>query len=206
MENEATITQTALLEKGWTKALIEKFLPKPSLKKNPMYACASPMKLWNISDVETAEKTEAFCAALEKAKVRRSAAKKVAKAKADKLDDEIKNIVAQTHIRKIQTDKLEKLAITAKQKWYDQVSFNRLDGEIRDARGANQQTMDRWVVNYIRHNLVEYDTVLYSIRGRVGVVAAYPNFKNAILDKIAEAYPEYKKECCRQKEADVIHL
>lgn len=206
MENEPVIIQSALLERGWTKLLIEKFLPQPTLKKNPRYACASPMRLWKLTDVEAAEKTEAFCVALEKTKVRSRAAKKVAKAKADQLNNEIEVIIAQTHIKKIKTDKLEKLAITAKQKWYDEAPFSRFDGEIRDARGANRQTIERWVVNYIRHNLIAYDSVLDSMKGRVGVVAAYPNFKSAILDKIAEVYPEYKKECCRQKEIDPFDL
>lgn len=59
----------------------------------------------------------------------------------------------------------------------------------------------RWVVNYIRHNLISYDSTLFDNKGKVGKDEAYPIFKKAVLDRIAATYPKYAAECKRQAEA-----
>lgn len=58
----------------------------------------------------------------------------------------------------------------------------------------------RWVVNYIRHNLISYDSTLFDNKGKVGKDEAYPIFKKAVLDRIAATYPKYAAECQRQAE------
>ena len=69
---------------------------------------------------------------------------------------------------------------------------------MKNAYTANEETINRWIVNYIRHNLVSYDNFLGSIDGKVGSVEAYPEVKIAVLEKIANTYPKYKDECERQ--------
>ena len=47
--------------RGWTNKMINDFYPQPSkIVTNPHYRCAAPMKLYNIEQVVSIEKTEAF--------------------------------------------------------------------------------------------------------------------------------------------------
>lgn len=55
---------------------------------------------------------------------------------------------------------------------------------MKNAYTANEETINRWIVNYIRHNLVSYDNFLGSIDGKVGSVEAYPEVKIAVLEKL----------------------
>lgn len=64
----------------------------------------------------------------------------------------------------------------------------------------NEETLKRWIVNYIRHNLIKYDLTLYENKGKVGKDEAYPVLKKAVLDRIAITYPQYADECKRQAE------
>ena len=67
------INQTSILEMGWTKTMIAKFLPEPILKQNPWHKEAAPMKLWRESDVLSTMETAAFMTEMEKAAKRRAA-------------------------------------------------------------------------------------------------------------------------------------
>ena len=68
-----------------------------------------------------------------------------------------------------------------------------------DGSDADEQTKQRWAVNYIRHSLTTYDADLYENKGRVGKDEAYQMYRSAVLDKIAEAYPFLAEECARQE-------
>lgn len=49
------LTQSALLQRGWTRKQIADYLPEPRLFKNPKYSSGSPMKVWDadsVSDIE----------------------------------------------------------------------------------------------------------------------------------------------------------
>lgn len=62
-------------ERGWTDALVRKFLGQPDeLKTNPYYKKAPKMKLYSLARIEKAEQTQEFKLALEKAKVRKKGA------------------------------------------------------------------------------------------------------------------------------------
>lgn len=56
-----------------------------------------------------------------------------------------------------------------------------------------EKSIPRWVVNYIRHCLTNYDTLLQ-------YQSEYdPNeLKESVLYLIAEHYPRYRNECYRQ--------
>ena len=42
-KQKSTYCLKELKKMGWSVRLIETLLPKPTLKKNPMYACAAPV-------------------------------------------------------------------------------------------------------------------------------------------------------------------
>ena len=49
---------------------------------------------------------------------------------------------------------------------------------------------------------IRNDYSLVRLRNKVGKSEAYDKFKMIVLDKIAEAYPKYAKECERQKQRE----
>lgn len=96
---------------------------------------------------------------------------------------------------------LRKAALTAKQNCYDYIAAERGGGLYDNvAADGDEETIRRWIVNYIRHELTDYDYDLYHTKGRTGCHEQYGRYRDAVLDKIAEAYPNYAEECQRQKE------
>ena len=58
--------------------------------------------------------------------------------------------------------------------------------------------LNRVIVNYLRHNLSNYDSKLDDIFGKVGKSEAYRIINTKIYAKIAEVYPVLKDECDNQ--------
>lgn len=191
--------QTKLLELGWTKTMIDTLLPEPQLKRNPMYRSASPMKLWDEQVVEEIMETDEYKAALEKAEKRKSSAKKSIQTQKDKAMAYLDEVCKHIEIEIIDDDnELRWQTIAAKQHWYN--SYDRyFDRPNFD--DVDEPTMQRWVVNFIRHNLVDYDYILRTLKGKIGKQELYEKYKSTILSKIAEVYPRYAQECRRQIES-----
>ena len=195
-KKEELICQSAIMEEfGWTKGMIDRLLPKPSLFRNPQYAKAPPMKMWPRNAVLDAMNTDEFREAKEKAERRRESARKAARRKQDKLIEEIKTIANQLNVERMPLQKLRRYVIKAKEEFYcERGCYDELPVTPDEA------TYERWAVNYIRHNLTQYDGALGSLYGKVGKNSAYLVCKAAMLDKIAEVYPVFAEECRRQKE------
>lgn len=194
MKDEKLITQATALSMGFTKSMIDKLLPAPILRDNPRYKCAAPMKLWKEADVLAAMDTEAFREAAAKAERRKAAASKGVDTKrknAELLADEL---IAAIRVQRIELPTLKKLALASQQRWYD----IRGRGEIVN---PDEEDVQRWMVNYIRHELCEYDDSLYTLF-RPGKMAdkdkLYPKVKRETLAEIAQVYPELAEECKAQ--------
>ena len=189
--NESLISQTTILSMGFTKSMIAKLLPDPILRDNPRYKSAAPMKLWKEADVLAAMDTDAFREAASKAERRKAAASKGVDTKRKNAELLAEELIAAIHVQRIELPELEKLALASQQRWYD---FQRR-GEIEF---PDRETVDRWMVNYIRHELCDYDASLYTLF-RPGKMAdkdkLYPKVKRETLAKIAQVYPELADEC-----------
>lgn len=194
MEEEKLITQSTVLSMGFTKSMIGKLLPEPTLKDNPRYRSAAPMKLWREADVLAAMDTDAFREAAAKAKRRKAAASKGVDTKRKNAEVLADELIAAIHIQRITLPELEKQALASQQRWYD----FRGRGEIEF---PDREDVDRWMVNYIRHELCEYDDSLYTLF-RPGKMAdkdkLYPKIKRETLAKIAQVYPGLAEECKAQ--------
>ena len=192
--NESLISQTTILSMGFTKSMIDKLLPAPILKQNPRYKSAAPMKLWKEADVLAVMETAAFQAAAAKAAQRKQAAAKAVDTKRKNAEVLADDLIASIHVQRIELPELEQLALASQQRWYD----FRGRGEIES---PSRETVDRWMVNYIRHDLCEYDDSLYTLF-RPGKMAdkdkLYPKVKRETLAKIAQVYPELADECKAQ--------
>lgn len=211
--------------------MIKNLLPEPTERPNPHYKCAAPMKLWEQGKVLEIMETEDFKRALEKASKRKNAAKSAAKTKEKRLKEKMVEIANSFEIKIISDDELIKMVLKHNEEriennlWqsmlyyerkvdryiYDEFeSYDDVCQEYEDAcyeyenftlRTPNEKTLMRWVVNYIRHNLISYDSTLFDNKGKVGKDEAYPIFKKAVLDRIAATYPKYAAECQKQAEA-----
>lgn len=184
-------TKAAILERGWTKSMIAKLLPEPILVENPWYRSADPMKMWKVSDVEAAESTPEYAAAVEKAAARKAGARKAVQTKTDKLTDAAAAFLA--------TVTVERMDLTALRVMAENRKYSQIESRGGDYLGADSETIDRWTVNMIRHEYTRYDDALYRNIGKVGTEQAHRIIKNGILDKIADVYPELRDACDHQK-------
>uniref|UniRef100_A0AAU8B6H9 Uncharacterized protein n=1 Tax=Dulem virus 39 TaxID=3145757 RepID=A0AAU8B6H9_9CAUD len=199
IEIEKWITQSTVLKMGFTKGMISRLLSDPKEVPNPNYKSAAKMKLWPEREVIAAMESEEFIQMRDKSARRRDSAKKAVAAKRDKTMDMIRGYTEGISVTVIDEERLIKRTLQAKREWYNYQAAIRDNFDYFDFREVDIETLQRWVVNYIRHNLVKYDPVVDSLIGRVGKQEAYCFFKNAVLDKISEAYPKYSEECNRQK-------
>ena len=74
--------------------------------------------------------------------------------------------------------------LRTKQGWYfDTNQYNHYD-----VYSAPPETKQRWVVNFIRHNLTEYDDYIDNIYRKVGVGELYNILHNYILYLMSTEY------------------
>lgn len=202
MENENNtqekITLTQVKAMGFNDKLIRELLPEPELKINPRYKRAAPMKLWPLEDIEKAMKSEAFLKHMENREKRQASAKKAVRTKEEKLMSEITEAAHKIRVTVIPLDRLRTKTLEEKQGWYNCIALERGYYESQDAYCADDRTVERWMVNYIRHNLTSYDKDLEMLFGRVGKGNAYRYLNEVVYDKICEAYPDLKEACERQ--------
>ena len=178
-------TYSNLLKMGFTKKLIEEHLHEPLLKDNPHYRMGPKMKLYLAKDVKKFMKTDIFLNYQESRKNRVNAAIKNANKRREEnyryIDDEISKII----VKRVSLDELERLTLEAKLDWllWTRDDFYGFDD-------LSDETLARWMINYIRHNLTNYDEILDNIKGKFGVEEAYIKYKKILMLKIKEVYPE----------------
>lgn len=185
------ITQSAVMAIGFTKTMMKLLLPEPVLKSNPRYRSAAPMRLYRIADVNAAMESEAFHAARIKAEARKASAQKTVETKQRIAEELVNRLIANIEIEPVDVKALENHVVREKEDEYAERG--------QELHCLNDATVKRWMVNYIRHNLCNYDSDLTEIEGKVGKDYLYYKLKNATLSKIAQVYPELASECERQK-------
>lgn len=186
------ISISGLKSLGWSDSMIRDLLPAPEERPNPHYRKAAPMKLWSRELVTSVMATNDYKVALSRISRRRSAALRVAKTKTELLMANALDMANAVTIRIISEEGLKQNTLSAKKIWYD------YKGSWLCVSSVDDATMERWIVNYIRHNLVRYDESLTEFFGKVGKTSAYFVFKRRLLERIAEAYPLHASECYRQ--------
>lgn len=196
-EKEKYVTESTLIkERGWTKSLIEKFLQGPDLVvKNPHYRSGPGMKLYLIERISPFESQEIFLKTKIKKENRKVAAAKAVETKKLKLDEYINNI--EIHIEKYPIEEIYENAINHYNNFQD--IRNRTENWIYEPPSKlDKSFLNRISVNYIRHQLTNYEDELDEIFGKTGKFEAYCTLKTKIMKKISEIYPELKSECDKQ--------
>lgn len=100
--SESLIPQTTVLSMGFTKSMIDKLLPAPTLKQNPRYKSSAPMKLWKETDVLAAMDTDAFREAIAKAERRKAAAAKAVDTKRKNAVALADDLIASIHVQRVE--------------------------------------------------------------------------------------------------------
>lgn len=110
--------------------------------------------------------------------------------------------ISEIKVERINMDKLRQKTLDSKQDWFDFQADLRQDWDrYYTAYEADEETIERWMVNYVRHRLTRYEDTLDGYAGKTGKQDAYLLYSTAVLEKIAEVYPELADECRRQAEA-----
>lgn len=195
MNESKMITLSTVISMGWTKAMVTALLPEPKLVANPHYRKAAPMKLYREQDVLEVMEGEEYKQALEKAAKRKMSAKKATETKTEILAENMRAFANSITVIIIDDAELINQTISAKNDWYD--FHGKYDEKIYKSN-VDPYTLQRWIVNYIRHNLIRYDAGLHTMKGKIGKNEVYASYKKAIMEKIAVAYPKYAEECKRQ--------
>ena len=156
------------------------------------------MCLWDEDLVNDVMDTERFLKHLEKRVSRVKSARKAVETRINNTLQMIDSKILEIKVEKldISDNELRERAIQNTRYYRDRYYY--LD-ENPYYDYADNETVDRWVVNYIRHCLTNYDIELYNLKGRTGKEEAYCKYKNAVLSEIANVYPKYKDECEDQK-------
>lgn len=187
----AMLSSSGLVKRGWTAALITRHLGDPDkLAVNPHYRSGPMVRLYALARVERTEQQDDVRTALEHIAARRparqAASKKAAQAKADALVEAIARI--DIKVRRIDLARLREAAI-------DHWESRKIDrGDyLADGHGADEATIRRWMENYVRHRLTEYDGIIAQLFGLVGRQQAYKLLRAKTDEAILRVYPEFRK-------------
>ena len=185
-----TISQNQLLRLGWTRGMIRRFLPEPMLVENPL-KFSTPMKLFKIADVEAVTASEAFQREMAKRGPHRSAHQDMEPSPQILMESYTEKIL----VEKISDSRLQQEAVMLNKRMYDSKDYFFGDENVKVLDG---NLMDKFKVNFIRHNLTNYEALKSEIKGKRCAEMIRKYLKIAVIQKIGETYPDVMSECQRQ--------
>jgi len=223
MESTSYIMKQDLVEKGWTKTLIAKFAGNPDkFKRHSGYK--NPLCLYDSDRISLIESMDEFREALELSVLRRKKVQETKKINKEKawsekqsfLESKIKTIIDDysniaIDVKSIPVEDIEVAALQSYNHWVN----DKIDYFLRkhDSRWEEffEETVctNRMAVNFIRHRLTNYEDEIDALRRLSnsfdGFAIPFPEhrqcyklLKTATIRAIAEKYPKFATECCRQ--------
>ncbi len=186
------LTKTAILGRpGWSKTLAERLLGEPDqTRKHSTYGTL--IALYDQNKVLALEKSPEYLGYQDKLRNRRVAASKAVETKKSTLIDSVEAM--EISVSSMSMRHVKKLAIKAYNEW------NQYEGKYASDKD-DKAFLERITVNYIRHELSEYDQTLYDLSGKTGSFEARDLIWKKIFSAIAIVYPDLATECFRQLEA-----
>ena len=184
------LTQSQVLDRaGWSKGLVRTLLGEPDLRKK-IWGRSQLACLYREERVLAAERSVAFQSAQATLSRRRLAGAKAARTKTVDLLERVARMPVQVHV--ISPSRLKRQAI-------DSYNTFHWDSDQPASPASDPSFLDRICVNFIRHELTDYDASLEEVAGRTGVQEAVWAIRDRIFDAITAAYPTFAEECQRQK-------
>jgi hypothetical protein len=184
----------ALMERGWTRAGIKKFLGEPFRREqcHKLYTGDYIVNWYLDSDVVAAESQDLFKAFQAKKVARSEAARKGVGTKYEKTMMYVEELKIQLPEKDLTTLRTKACA-----------SYNSFAYEREREGGASLNSdpgfLNRITVNYIRHKLTSYEEELCNQFGRVGNEDAIEEIRNLVYTEISIKYPELADECHDQQ-------
>jgi hypothetical protein len=183
------LTVAVIRERGWSVRLIRETLGEPdATRTNPHNRSGPPVKLYRRERVEDAERQPRVREYLAGRPRRAERAKRAAQTRCDGTLAAIAALPIA--VEAVPLSELRRRAIAA---W-----------EARNcdsAKGVDETTIQRWMVNHARHHLTAYDRTINALVGQTGRVDAVKALRRRIYGAIAAAYPALANECDRQARA-----
>jgi len=185
------LTKSALLERaGWTATLVSRLLGEPDQRKK-VFGRTVPLALYAVARIELAEAGAEFAQAQASIAKRKIAAGKAVATKTAKLMAAIEAM--QVSVARLSPAEVRRQAIE---------SYNlRSRGDSFASNADDPAFLERITVNFIRHELTEYDASLWEVAGKTGIARAVSEIRRRVYSAIAKAYPSLSAECERQIEA-----
>ncbi|MFI8288779.1 hypothetical protein ACIGBL_06505 [Streptomyces sp. NPDC085614] len=182
----AYVTLDGLRERGWTDAMVRDLLGEADVQgRDPRRWSLAPVRLYRVSRVEAVEQTPEFTRCAADSGRRSSAA--TAGAESRRLA-----VLAAIRAQPIEVPRLPAAELERRA-----VRHRRLLG-ARSPGGAAGGALVRWQVNYLRHALSRYETLLDGLYGVTGRAEAERVLRTRLYEAIAEAYPALAAECLRR--------
>lgn len=184
------ITKSHVIERGWTERLIKKFLGEPdATRPNPMYKCASPMKLYDKKRVQRIERRKSFKEEMESTTKRKDSAQKAVSTKIEKALSYANTV--EIEIPVMNYNDVINQACRSYNDWHsERCARNGEFFEYADPRTSDSDFLKRITINYLRHECSDYEQQLYSIYGKTGVQEAHDILQKRINDEIKRIYPQ----------------
>lgn len=178
MERRKHVGPGTLRERGWSDSMIRDFLGEPDAwARNPYYRKAPPMRLYALDRVEAVECTPKWIERRDAAAKRSARGKEVAERRARELREAV---LADVRLETPSFEELERLTLLAREEL------------LGEPVSPNAATRRRWMVNFARHELSNYDEVRARYSRFPGVQDAAEAVREVVLDRIAEAWPQLR--------------
>lgn len=177
---------------GWSKSLVEKLLGSPDeIKKIRVHGISVMAHFYDEEKVIAAELSKQFSDAQESLQKHKNAARKATETKISNLLNEVEAMTI--NVDKYSIDTIIKKAIHSYNDW------NR-ESENYASKSSDEIFLERITVNYIRHNMTQYDKNLEHVAGKTGSFIAVKLIREKIYSAISSEYPSLAEECNRQLE------
>jgi hypothetical protein len=189
------LTASKLKERGWTDALIRKFLGMPdNYAANFVYPGGAPVRLYRLDRISTIEGSEEFRQAQEQSAKRRTASGKALDTKRaaalkwiDSLDGPKLPPAPRAEITRLAID------------WFNEVHAWRGDGGRWFTGNESEKQLAAVVVDYVLHQLTDYETKLRRAVGKLPHADDLAVIRAKILAAIGAVFPWLASECARRK-------
>jgi len=192
-------SKAGLKYRGWTEKAIALFLGEPDKTAvNPHYKCAAPVKLYLLTRIEEAEKSEVYQRFVKESDNRKEGSKKALETKKAQPLEYVQRcqiLIWREHYEKILADALreynsfqENVAYKQGRNKYKPITIN-----------SHSSLLDRILVDYLRNLFSPFERELENRFGKiVSINKARKALDKKIYGEISRAYPELKDECVRQ--------
>jgi len=183
------LTQTSVLNRpGWSKGVLAQLLGEPDLRKK-VRGRTNLCVLYLESRVVAAENSEVFKSLQVSLASRKSSAAKAILTKTNKLLAAVEAMRVDVVLMPLRD--VQRLAI-------DSYNEQHEASENYASHKSDAAFLTRIAVNFIRHELTEYDHALADVAGKTGITKAVDGIRQKVYSAIAAAYPVFSLECQRQ--------